>query len=403
MDRIAGFVLATMLAGGLAHATPALGQADSAAKDPADAAVKPAVAGPAPADSGAPAAPDAGWWTKLKLSGYVTASYTYSSASQAGTIVGRFYDRFHDQIAFNAAKLALEKAVATDKWDAGARVDLLFGQNAKVTQSIGLDLGNNGDVTQAFATVNIPTGAGTYVQFKAGKMATLMGVEVIEDVVNPNLSVANQFIYLENFTNTGLRLDAKVSPVVDFEVAVINGWDVVTDNNSRKSFMGRVGIAPTAATVIGLLGYVGPEQAASTSNRYGGEVVLTQKVGPKGTLYLQGDYGEEKDLPTPGSKVKWWGVGLWGSFDATPKVNVAVRGDYIDDKNGARTSGVFGFPVNAGQKFGSVTGTLNIKVWDGALVRPEIRYDRSNLAVFDDPTTPKKDQVSIALGVSYLF
>jgi hypothetical protein len=345
----------------------------------------------------------------VAVSGFVTTSYTYTTRHGSGTqIVGRLYDRFHDQAELNAAKVVLEKPVATDKFDAGARVDLLFGQDAAVIKSAGLDLGTHSDLTQAFVTLNVPAGAGKYVQFKAGKIATLMGLEVIEDVVNPNLSEGNQFVYVENFTATGLRVDAKPSPKVDFELQVFNGWDVVEDNNTKKSFMGRVGLTPTDKTTIGLVGFVGNEKTAvagvtPSGNRYGGEVLLTQKAG-KATVYLQGDYGEESDALGPGLKAKWWALGGWVSYDVSPALNLALRGDYVDDKDGFRTSGVLGYPANPRNKFGSGTLTLNIKRWESALIRPELRYDRSSLETFiDTDGTAHKDQLTFALGVSYLF
>jgi putative OmpL-like beta-barrel porin-2 len=401
MNRFGGFVTLVAIAAATAGVGPVAAQAppDSAKTAGADSATG---AAPAPA---APAGP------KVNISGFVTASYTYATRHTGGAgsaIVGRLYDRFHDQVELNAAKLVLEKPVATDKFDAGARVDLLFGQNPVVIQSAGLNLGTNGDMTQAFATLNIPAGEGKYVQFKAGKLATLMGLEVIEDVVNPNLSEGNLFIYVENFTSTGLRLDAKPDAKVDVELALINGWDVVQDNNSKKSFMGRLGLTPDALTTIGLLGYLGNEKAAvggvtPSGNRYGGEILVARKIGAA-TITVQGDYGAEKDLPAVGQTAKWWGASVWAAFDASPTLNVALRGDYVDDQDGARTSGVLGFPANAGQKFGSGTLTLNLKRWDSMLLRPELRYDRSNLLVFPATDgTLRKDQLTFALGVSYLF
>jgi len=404
MHRFGGFVTLVALAAVTAGVGPVAAQA------PADSAKK-AGADTVKADTAKAAAPPAPSGSKVNLSGYVTASYTYSSRHTGGAgspIVGRLYDRFHDQIELNAAKLTLDKPVATDKWDAGAHVDLLFGQNAPVLQSAGLSLGTNGDVEQAYATVNIPAGAGKYVQFKAGKFVTLMGLEVIEDIANPNLSEGNQFIYVENFTMTGVRLDAKPDPKVDFELALINGWDVVQDNNSKKSFMGRLGLTPDSLTTVGLAGYVGNEKTAvagvtPSGNRYGLDLLVTRKVG-KATLNVQGDYGEEKDLPAVGQTAKWWAAGLWAAVDVSPFLNVALRGDYVDDRDGVRTSGVLGFPANTGQKFGSGTLTLNIKRWDAVLIRPEIRYDRSNLLVFPATDgTLHKDQVTFALGASYIF
>src|SRR3989449_341844 len=87
------------------------------------------------------------------------------------------------------------------------------------------------------------------------------------------------------------------------------------------------------------------------------------------------------------------------TYDFSATAGLALRGDYVNDENGARSSGVLGFQPNTGQKFGSATATLNIKAWPSAVVRPELRYDRSTLATFNG----KKDQVTIALAVAYLY
>lgn len=105
-----------------------------------------------------------------------------------------------------------------------------------------------------------------------------------------------------------------------------------------------------------------------------------------------------------GQTAKWWGASVWAAVDASPILNVALRGDYVDDQDGVRTSGVLGFPANTGQRFGSGTLTLNIKRWASTLIRPELRYDRSNLLVFPGSDgTLHKDQFTVALGLSYLF
>ncbi len=431
MQRFGGFALVLVLAGGwiapplvraqgtgtaaaTVDSTMAADTADSVAAEPSDTGtVAPSDTGTvAPSDTGTvvetPAAtaapPEEQARKSLAISGYVTGGYTYSTANVGNSIVGRLYDRFHDEIQLDAAKVVVEMPVATDKVDAGARVDLLLGQNAAVIKSAGLNLGDNADVTQAFATLNVPAGEGKYVQFKAGKIATLMGLEVIEDVVNPNLSEGNQFIYVENFTATGLRVDVKPAAAVDFQLQVFNGWDVVEDNNSRLSFMGRVGFTPTSTTTVGVLGFFGPEQSGNDDDdRYGAEILVSQKLaGGRAAVYLQGDYGQEQNLVGPGENAEWWAVGVWGTYDIMPTVGIAVRGDYVDDRDGARTSGILGFPSNARHKFGSGTATLNIRVFPGALIRPEIRYDRSNLPVYDDEE-PSQNQVSFALGASYIF
>ena len=340
----------------------------------------------------------------VKLSGYVTSSYFYATEPTGRTIVGRLYDRFQDQIIVNAARISLEKPIATDKLAAGFRVDALFGQNAAPLQSAGLKLGDQGDLPQAFVTLNVPTGGGNYVQFKAGKMWTLLDVEVVDEVMNPNFSHGYEYIYLTNFTNTGFGVDAKFSGVVDAQLRLINGWDVVEDNNTAKSFMGRVGVTPSDRAALAFFGYYGPEQAGNTDNqRYGGEFVGTFKPASATTIYAQFDAGGEQGIGPGGGDAKWWGAGLWGAFDLDPKLSLALRGDYMDDGDGVRTSGVLGFPAAPSRRIASGTVTLNVKSWPHALVRPEIRVEHSTREDFGDPGSPSRTQGTIGLALSYLF
>lgn len=344
----------------------------------------------------------------LTVSGNVVASYVYSNKTiDPNLIVGRLFDRYSNAFIINTATLTLDKPFVATKLGAGAHADLIFGQDAEVMHSTGstgpFALGPNGDIEQAYLVLNIPTKSGTGVQFKFGKMVTLMGLEVLATPANPNFSEGNLFNFVENFTSTGVELDFKPSSAVDVELRVDNGWDRVVVEDGQKSFMGRIGIT-SGNTSLGLLGYWGNQEAnVDSAPRYGAEALLNQKFG-KASFWLQADWGTEKvnaALPDPSQDAKWWAVSGWLAGDASPAVNLALRADYLDDTNGFRTSNFLGFPASTGeaQKLWSVTGTLNIKAFKGAMVRPEVRYDHSNLVVFDDKTS----QVSVALSAVYSF
>jgi len=357
----------------------------------------------APAPAPAPAPPPS-----LKLSGYAEASYVYSTQAINDSIVGRLYDRYSNAFTLNALKLTVDRPYDAKKMDAGVHADVLIGQNAAKLQSADtsggtFNVGTHGDVTQLYVTLNLPTKSGNGIQFKAGKMVTLMGLEVIEDVANPNWSEGNQFIYVENFTATGLEVDFKPSGTTDVELRIDNGWDRIAPTGRRKDLMGRLGLAPSANTALGIVGYVGAQEPNSNASRYGGEVLLNQKFGSKTSVWIQGDWGKEKAnaaLPDPTQDASWWAVGGWVAVDLSPKVNFAGRADYLEDTQGARTAAAFTLlnPA-AGHKLWSLTGTLNVKSWPNALVRPEVRYDHSSVQVFNG----KDGQVSIALSVAYLY
>jgi putative OmpL-like beta-barrel porin-2 len=329
----------------------------------------------------------------LKLSGFAEASYAYSGHSSGDSIiVGRLYDRFQNQYMLNALAVVLDRPYDAAKLSAGFHAELMFGQNATLIKSGGVDLGAQADIPHLYVTLNVPTAGGNGVQLKFGRIPTLLGLEVIETYANPNWSEGNQFIYVENFTGVGASVEAKLNKYVDAQFRVINGWDLVRDNNRRKSVMGRVGLYPDAATSIGIVGFWGPEQPNNVSaNRYGVDGLLWRKLGKAG-LWVQADYGKE-------ATAAWWALGAWTTYDVSAAVGVALRGDYVNDENGVRTSGVLGFPANTGHRFGSATATLNVRAWPGAVVRPELRYDRSTLHAFDT----SKDQLTAALAVVYIF
>jgi len=339
----------------------------------------------------------------FKLTGFAEGSYAYSGRSLGDTtIVGRLYDRLQDRFMLNALTIVLDRPYEPTKLSAGFHAELLVGQDATMIRSNGFDLGSQADLPHLYVTLNVPTASGNGLQLKFGRIPTLLGLEVIETVANPNWSVGNQFIYVENFTGTGVSVETKFSDHLDAQLRLINGWDQVGDNNSHKSVMGRVGLSPDAFTSLGVVGYWGPEEPNdAAAKRYGVEGLLWRKLG-KTQLWLQGDYGREQAnvaLPDPTRPAAWWALGCWISYDLSSSVGVALRGDYVHDENGARTSGILGFPANTGQRFGSATATLNVRAWPDALVRPEVRYDRSTLPAY----AGRRDQVTFALAVAYLY
>ena len=343
-------------------------------------------------------------WAGFKLTGFAQGSYSYSGRSVGDTaIVGRLYDRLQNRFMLNALAVVLDKPYDPAKFSAGFHTELLVGQDATVIQSGGFfGPSTPADLPHLYVTLNVPTASGNGLQFKIGRIPTLLGLEVIETIANPNWSEGNQFIYVENFTGTGLSVETKFNNYVDAQFRIINGWDQVSDNNGRKSLMARVGLYPNALSSLGLTGYWGPEEPGNNNaNRYGFEALLWRKLG-SAAVWVQGDYGTEQAnaaLPDPTQDAKWWALGAWVTYDFNATVGLALRGDYVNDENGARSNATLGFPANTGQKFGSGTATLTIKAWPSAVVRPELRYDRSTLAAFRG----KKDQVSVALAVAYLY
>jgi hypothetical protein len=375
--------------------------AQTASGGPADSA-KPAAA-PAPPPP-PPATP--------KFTGYAEASYAYSNEAESGAIIGRLYDRYSNAFELNSFELIADRPINTAKLDAGVHANVIVGQNATLLHSVGFNpLGPDGDVTQLFVTVNVPTKNGNGIQFKMGRLATFMGVEVIEDEANPVWSEGNQFIYVENFTATGLEVDDKMSNTFTLSVRLDNGWDRIVDTSGHKDVMASLAFTPdTVGTALTIVPYFGAQNDDNSATRKGVDAVFTKRVS-KATIWLQGDYGEEDksaDLPDPTKNATWWAVGGWISYPLSGTASFSGRADYTVDEDGARTDNAFfpslatvfgaGLPYVANTLW-SLTGDLNITTFPNVTIRPEVRFDHSSYEVFNGHGS----QVSVALSMAYAF
>lgn len=360
-----------------------------------------------------------GFLQQTEISGFVSASYTYNFNRPADQMNGgRLYDSQHNEFMLNKLTLILQKPVEYNAfdWQAGYFVEGIFGQDAQSTRAKSPDtsdglfnLGDNGDIEQAYLQFNIPIGNGLKVVL--GKYATPIGWELVENEQNANWSCGYQWTFIEPFTHTGLQLGYKINDEWEANLYINQGWDTVKDNNNSKSFIGRLAYAPNDAWSFTLIGFGGPEQSDNDNDpanavpganglwRKGVNFVAWHQCSPKVATAFQADYGEEEGGDANGGAASWYAFGLFTTYEVNEKVQIACRGDFLSDKEGNRTSD-FLFPTNGGQDVWSLTMTVNFKPVEGLRLAPEIRYDRSS---FDSAFDGHDDQFTAAMGAVYSF
>jgi len=334
----------------------------------------------------------------LRIAGWATASIAWATGAHDGVIAGRMYGRRQARVVLNVVDVSLERAPAPDRWGVGFRIEPIAGSNAAVVRAAGLNLGRDADLWQAYVAINLPSGRRSTLEFKAGKMATLMGVEGFEDFRNPAFDVGPQDIFLEPFSETGVQFQIKSG--LEAQLRVSQGWDRVTDNNSGKTVTVRIALSPEAPTSIALLGYTGPEQDRTTARkRSGAELIVSRRISPRVGSWLQLDYGQENRLGSPSAVATWHAAGLWLTYGLSRSAGIGFRGDYVCDCDGARTSSGLGFPFHTGQRLIGLTATLNLRRGAHLLFRPELRYDRATLPVF----AGRSWQLTGAMAASYIL
>ncbi len=335
---------------------------------------------------------------ETELSGYAAASYFWNTDSPGNRLnTGRGFDTRHNEFMANKLLLNLSRPVDFNAfdWGVGYTAQLLFGQDAEFTQASGLGLGDQGDLLQAFVEVSIPLANGFKVML--GKYATPLGYELTETERNGNWSPGYLWTLFEPFTHTGLGVSYRLSHQWEAQLLVNNGWDLVSDNNDAKSLMGRLAFTPSELTTMALCAFGGPEQDDDTAHwRRGVNFVWEHKCTSKLTSAIQLDYGCEDEARVRSASVdadgnpddiagaaQWWGAGWWLTYDFSPKFSVTMRGEYVNDRDGARTSAapsLAPLEVNTGQELYNLTLTVNYRPLAGLRLSPEIRWDHATLA-----------------------
>lgn len=292
----------------------------------------------------------------------------------------------------------------------GFVTDLNFGQVANVlrgsTRYSNLNPGSvsNGifDLTQAYATYTVPVGSGIHLSL--GKYATLLGYEVIPTYNAINFNETRSFIFgfAIPFTHTGLRAQYAFNDKIAATIGVNNGWDDVSNNNDGQTVEAQLALTPTPNLAFTVTGIYGPEEVnRGSSKRWVIDPIVTWTTPIKG-LQLVGQFvhGQESSPvsayaattsqgnsmnnfpPGPDGTVtithgvQWQGASGYIVYDLNDNIELATRGEWFEDSDGARTG--------LRQTLGEITQTLTYKVpgVSGLTARLEYRHDMSSAKPF---------------------
>lgn len=243
----------------------------------------------------------------------------------------------------------------------------------------------------------IPVGKG--INFKIGRFATWIGSEVWEDVDNPNLTHSQNYNNSIPFTHSGLSLGYPVTDSSTVTLYVVNGWDTFTDNNDAKTFGWQWAWSPSDRVTMVFNGIHGAEKPNNNNDiTHLFDWVGSFKINDKLSFLANYDIGWTEDnmidtdgdgFRDAGADAHWSGGTLTGIWNFTDWMNLAVRysySDYTDE---------FGFSI------WETTATLNIRLSDNLLIRPEYRHNDFNKDGIS--ASGQEGDDIVAVGFSYIF
>ncbi len=340
------------------------------------------------------------WFDELAVNAFVSTAYEYNgNRPTSGASSYRVFDFSDNSFNLDVAEVVVQIAASKPN-DAGFRVDFAAGNSIPQITKTQDQTAAEFDLQQAFASYIAPLGSG--LRFDVGKFVTHLGYEVIEgyDGYNDNYSRSILFGYAIPFTHTGVKASYAFSSKVAGMVDVVNGWDLLRDNNHSKSVGAQLTLTPIVPLQVVLNWIGGPELANDNhSKRNVFDVVAIFKPTNTLTLGVNGDYGTEDgtSLVNPGSDATWKGIAGYATLALTNKFSVALRGETFRDEDGVR----LGTGTNATLSEGTLTPAY--KFTDHVLLRGEVRYDKANQPILTKRGTLADKQTTVGANVIFVY
>ncbi len=361
-------------------------------------------------------------------------------------------ERNDNSFALEAFAIFFDKE-ATDEHPVGWQAHLYWGEKAKRITFLGAggfngtgnvqgtdDTARNDIVTIAAANItwNAPV-LGKSLPITMGKMYTWIGYELVENIGNPNYSHGLIYNNAIPFTHMGMSFDVSEflpSDKLGLQLKYVNGWDSFIDNNESKSYGFYLTYTPnddwffSLATIYGNEGW-NARKGSTTAQSYvsannGGatmmyDIVATYSLPQVERLSLgfNWDHGYIEDFKahdgtnrpenqagiiTGLAGAHWWAAAAYFMYDWTDNQQGALRYEYMDDQDHART---FGYSI------WDLTYTHNITIAENLMIRPEIRYIKHNTIEGDNEpahgdgdgggTLNNNSETILTLGVEYVF
>ncbi len=246
--------------------------------------------------------------SEIQLSGFVQASYFYNTANPKDGMSDAYLWNTKDKsFSLNKFKVtAASKPVASDKWDAGFKASLIFGEDAPQLNTPGNNSSFN-DLREAYVELNVPIGTG--LNIKAGELISLLNYESGDGgAANVNFSQGNQWWFTGNGPSAGVQATYNFTDKVGLSLRVDNGlFQGPVDNNEGKAFSASLNFKPTSNFWFNVYPFYDCQPAGAETKGVGtiGGVQLTEKLGTGFEI----DYF---NFDSPGNSSDLWSIGGWG-------------------------------------------------------------------------------------------
>jgi len=195
------------------------------------------------------------------------------------------------------------------------------------------------------------------------------------------------------YYQTGIHATYQFSPHWSGEAHILNGWQIIGDNNDAKALGFKIAYTSDRLTTS-LNTFDGPELPDDNSHwRHFGDLIATYKVTPSLSIGGSIDRGRQE---LPGDvAANWFGVAGYGRYAVDKQHALAVRLERFRDPD----NGISGTP----QTLDEATVTYEYRPVENLIMKLEGRHDRSTAAVFARGRDASRNETIAVIGAVVTF
>jgi hypothetical protein len=326
----------------------------------------------------------------IQAGGWLAQSFTWNPSNPASRYNGpvTWTDR-SNEYQLNELYFYLGRAAKTDGcgWDAGYRVDLLYGTSYRFNTAVGLESFWNGyseyglAMPQLYAEI-----AWNDLTVKAGHFASPVGYYTIGTNNNFFAFLPYTYQYGEPFTHTGMTFTYKFGDKLTWANGFVRGWDnfnptnvpdvypesgsPVAEGNPNLSWLSNAVFTRENGDTLAWVGLLGQDFSLSPTsdgwtNRYFQTLVYTKKFSDDVIGVLQSDFGAQDNAvaaatavtaPAAGKPAYWYGVNSYLYWNQTCRTQWGANLEWFRDEDGFRVGTLLPSPASPAAR-GWVSGT----------------------------------------------
>lgn len=203
------------------------------------------------------------------------------------------------------------------------------------------------------------------------------------------------------YYQSGVKLTWQATPKLTAQLDVINGWQIISENNTAKSAGVRIDYASSPSTVLTYYNYIGddpPTASLESGLRFFNGVGVKSSLSSKWQILGEFDYGTQQRGAGLG-RAHWYGGTLIGRYQATSALAINGRVERFADPDQVLI--VTGLP-NAFKVNGASLG-VDVTPAPRVLWRSEVRGFHGAHVFPKRNSGPSKDDAFVVSSLALTF